>query len=59
MLADDVAQRGQRHLDHGVVDVGDLDHGEVGLDDAVPDDGVDLHRHVVRGDRLLLLDRRR
>src|SRR5215468_9169882 len=59
MLADDVAQRGERHLvDRGAV-VLHGDHGLRRVDDAEPQDGVDLDGDTVAGDRLLLLDRDR
>ena len=59
MLADAGAQRGQGHLNHGGVDALDFQDRRHGIDDAVPDDRIHLDRHVVLGDRFLLLDRRR
>ena len=59
MLADDAAQRGNRHLRHRISYIGDLDQRTRRVDDAAPDDGVDLDRHIVPGDGLLLLDRGR
>jgi hypothetical protein len=50
------AQRRQRHLNDGIVDIGDLDHRTPWVDHALPDDGVDLDRHVVARDGFLLLD---
>src|SRR5262249_21882993 len=57
MLADDATQRSQRHLNDGVVDAGHFDHRPARIDDALPDDGLNLDRNVVARDGLLRLDR--
>jgi hypothetical protein len=56
VLADDVAQSRERHLDDRVRDVLHFDDREIGFDDAVPDDGIDLDRDIVARHCLLLLD---
>jgi len=56
MLADAGAQRRERDLDDGEIDVFHLDHRELGIDDAIPDHRVHLDRTLSFGDRLLLLN---
>ena len=58
MAADHVAQGGDGHLRHGLLDIADLDHRKLGLDNAPPDHRVDLDRHIVPADRLLAGDGR-
>ena len=58
MLADAGAQSGERDLNDRRVDILDFQDRSLGIDDAIPDDCVDLDRHIVFGDRFLLLDRR-
>ena len=38
------------------LNVADAYHGFGGIDDPVPGDGIDFHRHIVSGDRILLFD---
>ena len=59
MLADDIAQRRLRDLDNRITDIDNLDDGPFGIDRPAPDHRVDLDRHIVLGNRLLLLDRGR
>ena len=56
VLAQHRAQRRQRHLLDRVGDRPHLHDGALGIDDAIPDHRLDLDRHVVAGDPLLLLD---
>ena len=56
VLAEHGAKRRQRHLLDGVGDAAHLDDRALRIDDAVPDHRVDLDRHIVAGDALLLLD---
>src|SRR5262249_41620253 len=53
------AERRQRHLLDGIADIAHLDDGTLRIENAVPNDGIDLDRHVVPRDALLLLDVRR
>jgi hypothetical protein len=56
MLTDDIAQRGYGNLDDGIADIDHFDDGAFGIDRLAPNHGVDLDRHIVARDRLLLLN---
>ena len=53
VLSDDAPQGRQRHLDDRVVDAGHLNDGTARIDDALPNDSVNLDRDVVARDRFL------
>lgn len=56
VLADDVAQGGERELLDGAAIVFDREDGFFGVFDAIPENGVDLYGDAVPGDGFLLLD---
>ena len=57
VLADDVAQAGQRQLVHGRGRIGHRDDGFGRIDDPVPEHGIHLDGHAVARDGFLLLRR--
>ena len=59
MLTDARAQRREGYLDHRIVNEFHLERCVLRIDDAIPHDRIDLDRHVVLGNRLLLFDCRR
>ncbi len=56
VLADDVAQRGQRELIRRGEYVGDVDDRLRRIDHFIPQRGVDPDRHAIAGDRFLRFD---
>ena len=58
VTADDIAQRRQRDLRDGGIDISHAHHRLGRVHDPVPDNGVDLDGDVILGDGFLLFDRR-